>query len=1117
MSHTLFRLETALKDFYQLREMKVPDTEEELRWSLNRFLEAASKKHNPARIVIIIDGINRLKSEGALDGALHWLPTELPPCVRFFVSSVEFERIPRGKMDIPQHRTFVELNRRHCPLLKIEPLSVNTRDHVINAFVKQNEGRITLSKNEQFKMVTAPATSQPMYLRILLQGLRLCSSLTNASTDELLDEFLSCSQAHELINKTLDICTSAVFEINKNSDELTDEVQHNQNAELLGKIFSVVYAARNGLTEAEVWGVIKMVTKFSPDVVMSVKLMTILKDFTMVVNDMHTFSHEIYREVVYEKYIKKHEHLIRWHYLMARYFGQLPPCGRKLVSLPYHLEVAGSWSKVKNCLTEIEMFELWWTPTFKKDFMKFWSSLTVKNLKREDDHQVTKNTKTSKNKNTVENSRDGAESTKLDKLNKKPSYDIVEEYVKSLDDYILRKHPSDETVANIILQIADFLLEFATLGHEKEACVPQNVHPAIPPDDLCAIGVPHIIVDDEGRSSLRYPALFPELGALDDGLPSDAPSKAVEDIPICTTYFFQRWMWIQFPLIGLGNCNYRFQDGIQKLLSDPNHINHDKKKLGDESLRSTSAGYKKRGKQLITGKEMSKSWSTDSFKLPEIKFTRKVARSVRRVSEVADEAAAAADKFTQRMMALQDDIQNYREEHDFVVQMKGGLTKRLAELRGSFVELTRSAESCSQFDGELAAIVKGEADSIIKNEESKVLHKNLTNLVMMCDRHPPKMPALIAEVEAKIEQDIFLLAEIKKRLWEQRFEKNTHVTNYRKMKALVQEGVAMHNELVGYRYEMKHKLTKQAAEDQKKLTLQITNGGSTKKLPKTLRNKSSDKNGIPDPLAQVLSHQTWEEIWSVISSRTGIIEPEIFFQRINNRSALEEQIVTLKKNSEMKLEQLKQETTDTEKELGAVQLEASFAGGLSCKDKEKEFIGKQQQLRHTKERSESAQQLVQQVESGLIHVAEVLGIQGEEDTAGLDLLKEIEAVLETLCEEREKQIQAQSQSGFDSHPSRVSIVNREVIQSPETHHRTPELEVALAKYEMPKSRLPSKLPSKPLESARVTTTRDSDEENDDEEGMWDRSFAKTQSVKNLRLEQKKASRLVRGDIAAEKV
>ena len=79
LAHTLARLETKLKEFFQLREMKVPDSEEDLRWSLGRFLQNAAKKHNTARIVIIIDGVNRLVSEGMPDGALHWLPTELRP------------------------------------------------------------------------------------------------------------------------------------------------------------------------------------------------------------------------------------------------------------------------------------------------------------------------------------------------------------------------------------------------------------------------------------------------------------------------------------------------------------------------------------------------------------------------------------------------------------------------------------------------------------------------------------------------------------------------------------------------------------------------------------------------------------------------------------------------------------------------------------------------------------------------------------------------------------------------------------------------------------------------------------------------------------------------------
>ena len=50
LHNLLFRLITALKKHFQLREMEVPKSEEALRWSLNRFLSAASKKKFPAKV-----------------------------------------------------------------------------------------------------------------------------------------------------------------------------------------------------------------------------------------------------------------------------------------------------------------------------------------------------------------------------------------------------------------------------------------------------------------------------------------------------------------------------------------------------------------------------------------------------------------------------------------------------------------------------------------------------------------------------------------------------------------------------------------------------------------------------------------------------------------------------------------------------------------------------------------------------------------------------------------------------------------------------------------------------------------------------------------------------------
>lgn len=1102
---TLFRLETALKVFFQLREMKVPDTEVELRWALNRFLEAASKKHNPARIVIIIDGADRLKAEGAPDGALYWLPTDLPPCVRFVVSTVETERHFRGmKREGTLHRTFVELSRRQCPTLKIEPLGAHTRTNIISEFgvlQKRTEKKVLFELNEaqQFRVMTTAACAQPMYLRTLLQGIKLALSLTTLSLDKLLDKYLACTTAHELIDKSLNVCCQSHFY--DNDDDSSIHTEEGLLSDVIGKILSVVYVSRSGLTESEIWGLIKMVNKFEPSPEQSKKLMSILKDFTMVVNDMHSFSHEIYREVIYQKYISSREALIRYHNVLARFFGQLPPCDRKLVALPYHLEMAGSWSKVKNCLTDIEMFQLWWTPKFKSDFIKFWASLTRVGVSGEDSNNNNNNNKKKKDgkKSKDNNNNDNNNSTK-------PSYDIVEEYVKSLDEYRTLKHPPDETVAGIILEIGDFLLEFATLGHEKNADVPALIHPKVLSEDLKAIGVPYIEIDEEGRSSLVYPDIlhvYSNKNKPDDAVGTEG-GKAVDDIPECTTYFFNRWMWIQFPYIALGNCDNRYTAGInQKLLEDSN-MNTRGKKLSDEMSDQRNT-LKKGNKNSLTGSNSNASFSqsVDSMKLPKIKFNRKAAKSVSRAEKVEDELDATNSKVQQRIDSLQDTISNYREEYDFVIQMKSIVARRLQDLKDALSDLQRTAESCNQFDGELEVASKRETEAFNRYEGVKTMNKNLIQLSLMTDRHPANVPALITELQNKVTQDEYILSEIKKRLWEQRFEHQTHMINFRRMKGLVQEAVHMHNSLLEYKYEYKKSLTQQAIDDEKRLLSESksksTSDHPRKKLDNSLsvsRQNTSKEVDCNDQAGQTLS---WEDAWAIISSRTGIVEPESFFGRIKNGSALIEQINTIKKASEAKLDTMKKEVVTVEEELEEARYQASFAGGQSSKEHVKMLSEKQQELRHVKEKTEATEQLEQKVVAGLAHICEILFIpKSDEETPVIHLVRDIEAVLDTLINEREKQLQQTQTQGKEYSGT---------MQIPETLNRSPELDFAVSKLGNPTVRLPSRLPSKGTDGVgRIQSGRSNDDE-ENEEGMWDRSFAKSQSLKSLKMELKKQAKL----------
>ena len=143
LAHTLFRLETALKHHFQLREMKIPDNEEDLRWALNRFLSAAAKKLdggiNTGTIIIVIDGVHLIKSSCGPDGVLYWLPTSLPPGVRIILSTIEFSKI-KASVNTMKNASHTHLHEPHDPI----------KDMIDSANRKE------LNKTEQDYMITDP-------------------------------------------------------------------------------------------------------------------------------------------------------------------------------------------------------------------------------------------------------------------------------------------------------------------------------------------------------------------------------------------------------------------------------------------------------------------------------------------------------------------------------------------------------------------------------------------------------------------------------------------------------------------------------------------------------------------------------------------------------------------------------------------------------------------------------------------------------------------------------------------------------------------------------------------------------------------------------------------------
>ena len=96
----------------------------------------------------------------------------------------------------------------------------------------------------------------------------------------------------------------------------------------------------------------------------------------------------------------------------------------------------------------------------------------------------------------------------------------------------------------------------------------------------------------------------------------------------------------------------------------------------------------------------------------------------------------------------------------------------------------------------------------------------------------------------------------------------------------------MHTQLLEYRVDMKMALTSQQSGDERRLleaTQARTGGAKTGRRPKMLLNGPGGSKGEgKEPESAGRTAQGWDEMWSVISARTGIVEPEIFFMRLSN-------------------------------------------------------------------------------------------------------------------------------------------------------------------------------------------------------------------------------------------
>ena len=163
--------------------IEIPDKPDALRETFANALHMAAAR---GRIILLFDALNQLEDRDQASD-LVWLPPEIPSNVRLIVST-----LPGRPLD--------DLKKRGWPAMEVKPLDVNERKKLIVAYLKQY--RKDLSDLRVERIAAAPQTANPLYLRALLEELRLWGD--HDRLDECIDGYLAAGTVDNLYEKILE-------------------------------------------------------------------------------------------------------------------------------------------------------------------------------------------------------------------------------------------------------------------------------------------------------------------------------------------------------------------------------------------------------------------------------------------------------------------------------------------------------------------------------------------------------------------------------------------------------------------------------------------------------------------------------------------------------------------------------------------------------------------------------------------------------------------------------------------------------------------------------------------------------------------------------------------------
>jgi nephrocystin-3 len=293
------------------------------------------------RLIFVLDGLDKL--EDSTDESLWWLPEEFSSNIKLLLSAR-----PGPSVACARDRGWV--------VEGLEEFTLEELSEAAPVYLRQYGKE--LSKQHIERLVAASQARQPLYLRVVLNELRLFGS--HEELDKCLARHLEASDLLALYR--------SVFR--RWQSDYNQPLYPN----LVEDALSLLAFSRNGLTEYEWLELLRGRRDALPRIVWAPLFLT-LQAHLINKSGLWCFAQEVLNHAVTRTFVPTEEDQYRVHRRLADYFARSDPVDRKLSEMPWHLQMCQDWVQLKQCLSDLDLTERFWLEGRVDELLSYWNAL----------------------------------------------------------------------------------------------------------------------------------------------------------------------------------------------------------------------------------------------------------------------------------------------------------------------------------------------------------------------------------------------------------------------------------------------------------------------------------------------------------------------------------------------------------------------------------------------------------------------------------------------------------------------------------------------------------------------------------------------------------------------